>query len=128
MDVVQIGVIASAAATAAAGIAVAVIRRGEKLDAYEARTEQTFARLYEKEQAKRETERGDCTERIETLRGELGEIRDDNKETKRMLGDCQEQHAEAILERHRMSRELRDLRGIISVIRPDSDPPPAGKP
>lgn len=70
-----------------AGVGTAVIRRGEKQDAIDERAEKTFAKLFDSERSKREEERGDCTQRIETLRRRI----DDTEEK---INDCERERAD----------------------------------
>lgn len=74
--------IASAITTAVAAIVVAAIRSKEKSEA-------SFARLFEAEMGKRDQDRGDCTQRINTLTGRLDSAEDALRECNAKHDDCQ---------------------------------------
>lgn len=105
------------------GFAVAVVKRGEKKDAIDERTEKTFARLFESERKKREMERGDCTERITRLSGDLGELREEVRTCHENHAESVRKHSESLNARLTIEKELRELKEIVSFIRPDSEPP-----
>lgn len=140
MDGLQVAGYAAAAQAGVAGL----VWIAKKLTTHkvteadrEAERDAWLRKKLDAEQAGRETDREDCTGRIEALREEVSGIAHKLTETDRRLEECKRQHAVTleqramdITERHKINRELRtltakyqELRGIVDVI--ETIPPPA---
>jgi chromosome segregation ATPase len=139
VDGLQVAGYAAAVQAAVAG----AVWIGKKLTTHkvteadrEAERDEWFRRKLDESQSARDTERSDCTGKIDTLRADLDSVKECLDDAVTKLDDCKRQHsitleqrAQDISDRHRINRELRtltakytELREIVDVI--ETIPPP----
>lgn len=85
-----------------------------------------FDRLLADEKQRRQEERGDCTQRIETLTAKHDKLRDDLVEAGREIGACNARHEECEKRHEELAADYAETKREVQRLsrRVDSTPPP----
>jgi chromosome segregation ATPase len=132
-QVIGYSVAVTAAVNGVVWVAKKLTQRGSDQDEW-------TRRLVDEQMTKRESERADCTERINVLTTRLDVVEERASAAEAKVDECEGKHRRILEDRvnditvrHQMVRQLRDitakydeLRGIVDVISelPPSSPPP----